>query len=182
MVATPVQAGRRKARAMPSGVAGLVVFALFAAVVFFVGHFAYGVYEASRPVTFPVTLDSLDIANDTTTLSIGDTVRTTLATQNPSVDVQVRVYGGATFNRVITVAVTIGPRTVNDLGAFGKGTGLGPVHAVGSSQCASSGTQHATVCLRSDGNRAVVVSYTARDATPVEADVAAMVDQVWQPA
>jgi hypothetical protein len=179
MVASAVKSGRSTSRAMPSGVAGVIVFALFAAVVFFGGRFAYGVYQASRPVAFPVTLDGLDIANDTTTLSLGDELRTTLATQNPSVDVQVRVYGGAKFPAIINVAVTIGPRTVPDLGAFGKNNVLGPVHAVGASRCASSSKQHATVCMQSNDNRAVVVAFTSVDSQPVEADVAAMVDQVW---
>jgi len=49
-LAPPVQAGRRKSRSMPSGVAGVVVFALFAAVVFLGGRFAWGVRGASARV------------------------------------------------------------------------------------------------------------------------------------
>jgi hypothetical protein len=180
MVAAPVQSPRPKPRSLPPWIAGVVVFVFFALVFLVGGHFVWGVYQASRPVEFPVTLDALDVATDTTTQSIGDAERTALATQNPNVDVQVRVYGGTNFASTITAAVTIGSRSVQDLDAFDKSLGLGAVTTVGTSQCASSGAQHTTVCLRTDGSQAVVVTDVARSGTQGEADVAAMVDQVWQ--
>ncbi len=155
------------------------MLAVVAALVFVGGRFAWNIYSASRPVSLPVTLDGMSIAGSTRTQTIGETLRASLASDNPNVAVQVRLYSDAGYAHIITVAQTVGPRTLPDLGAFGTNHVLGPVHAVGASRCASSSKDRGTVCLRVTDNRAVVVSFVSRDTMPVESHVAELVDQVW---
>ncbi len=136
-------------------------------------------FSLARPVSFPESLDSLDPTQNSALHTHVDELQKALQQLNPGLHIEIQDYGDPVEGHIIQALVAKGRPTVSDLDVFGKRHQIQPEHQVGSSTCASSVALGSTVCIRSEGERTVAVSFIARENIVTEQHVAELVDQVW---
>jgi hypothetical protein len=167
----PPPANRNSAKAKPIAIA-VVVLAVLG-----VGWFGYHAYLRSRPVELPATVAGLPVTTEPTILNAVDAAQKQLQDENIGMQLQVKAYGSID-TRIVFAAAGRGRTNVDrDFAAFGNN--IGGTTTVGADTCAQSPTSHVAVCERTDGDLTVMVAGVARDKAPSEADVAAMVDDIW---
>jgi hypothetical protein len=167
----PPPASRSSSKAKPIAIA-LVVLAVLGA-----GWFGYHVYLRSRPVELPNSVAGLPVTTEPTILNAVDAAQKQLQDEDSGMQLQVKAYGSID-TRIVFAAAGRGRTNVDrDFAAFGNN--IGGTTTVGADTCAQSATSHVAVCERTDGDLTVMVAGVARDVAPTEADVAAMVDEIW---
>jgi hypothetical protein len=171
MYGPPPTTSRGSSKAKP------IVIAVVVLAVLGVGWFGYHVYLRSRPVQLPATVAGLPVTTEPTVLQAVDQAQQQLQGENPGMQLQVKAYGTADTHIVIAAAGRGRTNVDRDFAAFGND--IGGTSQVGASTCAQSPASHVAVCERTNGDLTVMVADVARAAAPREADVAAMVDEIW---
>ena len=165
----------------PTGSAGSkakpIVIAVVVLAVLGAGWFGYHVYQRSRPVQLPATVAGMPVTTEPAVANAVDSAQKELQDENPGMQLQVKAYGSAT-TRIVFAAAGRGRTNVDrDFDAFGND--IGATSQVGQDTCAQSPANHIAVCERSDGDLTVMVADVERAKAPSEADVAAMLDEIW---
>jgi hypothetical protein len=155
-----------------------VVFVLAGLLVLGAGWYGVQVYEHTRPVILPTSLDGLPVSTNTTVMQSVAQAQDHLQQENPNIELDVRAYGAETGRILIVVALRGTTNITNDLASFGNN--IGAAQQVGTSTCATSPAGHVTVCERSSGGLTVIASSVTRAAAADMPSVATLVDQIWQ--
>ena len=185
----PVRGGSRPAGAVRDGLADYappprsarskakpIVIAVVVLAVLGAGWFGYHVYQRSRPVQLPATVAGLPVTTEPTVANAVDSAQKELQDENPGMQLQVKAYGSAT-TRIVFAAAGRGRTNVDrDFNAFGNDIGA---TAGRQDTCAQAPANHIAVCERSDGDLTVMVADVERAKAPSQADVAAMLDEIW---
>ena len=154
-----------------------IVIAVVVLAVLGAGWFGYHVYLRSRPVQLPATVAGMQVTTEPAVANAVDSAQKELQDENPGMQLQVKAYGSAT-TRIVFAAAGRGRTNVDrDFAAFGND--IGATAQVGADTCAQAPANHIAVCERSDGDLTVMVADVERAKAPSEADVAAMLDEIW---